>query len=189
MMTSTTGPSAEGQGRSRGLPHAFSCRGAREGGFTLLELVFVMVIICTVLGMASVSLRGFFASRRTADAAAQIVALTQFARTQAAAEGRMYRVNLDTDDGKYWLTRRRGGVFEMIPTEFGRVFFLPEGTTARWLTPSEVRSVGWIAFYPDGRTEATRVRLTGRRGEIADIVCSSPAEQFRIVMTSDGDTP
>ena len=188
MTISITGRSADRRRRPRGVVRR-PFQGKCEGGFTLLELVLVMVIICTVLAMASVSLRGFFASRRTADAAAQIVALTQFARAQAAAEGRVYRFNVDTDSGKYWLTMQEQGTFETIPSEFGRVFLLPEGTTARWLMPLESDPVDWIPFYPDGRTEPVHIRLTGRQGETADVVCLSPTERFRVVMASAGDFP
>ena len=173
MTISTTGPNA----RQRLIrPRA---------GFTLLELVLVMVIICTVLAMASLSLRGFFASRRTTDAAAQIVALTQFARTRATANGNTWRVNLDVEEGKYWLTVQKTGAFETIASEFGRVFLLPDGTTAEWVTPLDA---DWIAFYPDGRAEAAHIRLTGRQGETADIVCASPAERFRVVSSSEEET-
>ena len=56
-------------------------------GMTLLELILVMLILSTVLAMAAPSLRGFFTSRRIDDAAAQILALTQFARSQADQRG------------------------------------------------------------------------------------------------------
>lgn len=158
-------------------------------GFTLLELILVMLIICTVLGMAAISLRGFFASRRTADAAAQMVALTQYARTQATAEGRVYRVNLDTESGRYWLSAQEGGTFATVPSEFGRVFLLPEGTKASWLEPSDTGSTGFIPFYPDGRTLVAHIRLSGRQGETADVVCLSPAERFHVAMPSEGETP
>src|SRR3972149_3661562 len=70
----------------------------RSVGFTLLELILVMVILSTVLAMAAPSLRGFFASRQIQDAAAQILALTQFARSQAVSEGTTYRLNFDPDE-------------------------------------------------------------------------------------------
>jgi len=172
MTISTTGPNAR---RSPSRPGA---------GFTLLELVLVMLIICTVLGMASLSLRGFFASRRTADAAAQIITLTQFARGRATADGSVYRVNLDVEEGKYWLTVQKSGAFENIASEFGRVFLLPDGTTAEWVTPLDA---DWTTFYPDGRGEAAHIRLTGRQGETADIVCASPAERFHVISLSEGE--
>ena len=176
MTTSITGPSADR-------------RPARLAGFTLLELVLVMVIICTVLGMAAPSLRGFFASRQTVDAGAQIVALTQYARTEAASEGRVYRLNLDAETGRYWLTAQTGGAFAPLSAEFGRVFCLPEGTTARWNSAGEAASSGWIPFYPDGRTEPADIRLTGRQGDTVQIVCASPAEQFRVVASAHGGEP
>jgi len=174
MTTLTTGPRARRN------------RAHRNGGFTLIELVLVMVIICTVLAMASPSMRGFFASRRTADASAQIVALTRYARDHAVADGSVYRMNLDAGQGTYWLTAQKGGIFERIASEFGREFNLPDGTTAEWLEPSGAE---WIAFYPDGRGEAAHIRLTGRQGETADIVCAAPAERFHVVYLSEGEAP
>jgi len=145
-----------------------------------------MVIICTVLGMAAPSLRGFFASRRTNDAAAHIVALTKFARAQAAAQGRMYRLNLDVEEDRYWLTAQRGGAFSTLDSRFGRVFLLPDGTRASWEMPADGDLRGWIPFYPDGRTEPTRLHLTGRRGEVVDVVCLSPAERFAVFIPEGG---
>ena len=154
---------------------------------TLLELVLVMVIICTVLAMAAPSLRGFFGSRRTADAAAQIVALTRFARTQAAAEGTVYRLNLDPREGTYWLTRAEAGTFVKLSTEFGRTFSLPDGTVARWESQPGDPPRDAIEFHPDGRTDAAALHLSGRRGEVFEIVCLSPAERFRVVAPSEAE--
>ena len=144
-----------------------------------------MVIICAALAMAAPSLRGFFGSRRTADAAAQIVALARFARTQAAAEGRAYRLNLDRVERTYWLTREEGGAFVNLASEFGRTFALPEGTTAQWeLQPGDPPR-DYLEFLPDGRTEAATLRLTGRRGEVFDVVCRSPVERFHVAAIAE----
>lgn len=148
---------------------------------TLLELVLVMVIITTVLAMAAPSLSGFFGSRRTADAAAQIVALTQYARTQAATEGTVHRLNLDLAESTYWLTRAERGTFVELRTEFGRVFELPDATVAAWDAQPGDPPRDYIEFYPDGRAEAASLRLTGRLGEKFTVVCQSPAERFRVV--------
>jgi Tfp pilus assembly protein FimT len=117
------------------------------------------------------------------------VALAHYARTRAIADAFTYRLNLDTDQNTYWLTAQTGGAFATLPSEFGRVFSLPEGTVAQWQTPGSASANGWIPFYPDGRTEATTVRLMGRQGDIFDIVCSSPAEQFRVVAAPTEASP
>jgi type II secretory pathway pseudopilin PulG len=151
--------------------------------------VLVMMIICTMLALAAPSLRGFFASRQTADAAAQVLSLVQFARAQAIAEGRTYRLNLDDSEHAYWLTAQTGGRFESPETEFGRRFLLPAGTIAAWEEPADAATRGWIALYPDGRAEAAILRLTGKQGEAFDIVCRSPAERFRVVEREEGEAP
>ena len=148
---------------------------------TLIELILVMVIICVVLAMAAPSLGGFFGSRRTADAAAQALALARYARSQAATEGRAYRLNLGLDDGEYWLTREEAGGFARLKTEFGRTFTLPDGTVAAWRKQPGDPLRAYIEFLPDGRTDPAALRLTGRRGETFDIVCRTPAERFRIL--------
>lgn len=182
-MTLTTGRNANHLGRCFPL---FKRMGAGRRyytvtvGFTLLELVLVMVVICTVLAMAAPSLRGFFASRETSDAAAQIVALTQLARSQAVTQGRVYRLNMDVQEGTYWLTVQEGGAFENITSEFGRVFSLPSGTQVEWEGPPEGVSPYWINFYPDGRTQAGTIRLIGRHGDVVEIVCLSPTELFHV---------
>ena len=156
------------------------------GGFTLLELVLVMVIITTTLGMASVSLRGFFASREVFDAARRFVSLTSYARAQAAAEGRTYRLHLDAENGEYWLTAGLGGNFEPPESEFGRVFLLPDGSLAQWEHPENADERPYIEFYPDGRSEEARILLTGRTGDRVRISSPSQTERFAVVVPEEG---
>jgi prepilin-type N-terminal cleavage/methylation domain-containing protein len=155
------------------------------GGFTLLELVLVMVLICTVLAMAAPSLRTFFASRQTQDAAASIVALAGLARSQAIAEGRVYRLNLDARQGTYWLTAQQEGAFEELGTAFGRTFLLPEGTELETDVSAVSGEPVHVDFYPTGRVDTAEILLTGRKGDTALIACPSATEQFRVVALRD----
>jgi len=153
----------------------------------LLELVLVMVIIATVLAMAAPSLRRFFASRETADEAASIVALTQLARSQAVAEGRMYRLNFDLDEMKYWLTAQTEGAFTNLSSEFGRVFLLPEGAELKVEVEGSTDDRSYVSFYPSGRTEAATITLTGRQGDSAEISCLSPTERYSVAAIAKGE--
>lgn len=156
-------------------------RGFSDRGITLLELVLVMVIICAVLSLAAPSLSGFFGSRRTADSAARILALAQYARAQSAADAAVYRLHVDADEAMYWIERSEYGEFVRLNTEFGREFALPEGTTAIWDEQPGDPPRQYIEFQPDGRTEAASLRLTGRRAEVFDVVCHSATERFRCI--------
>ncbi|MHC4647283.1 MAG: GspH/FimT family pseudopilin [Planctomycetota bacterium] len=151
-------------------------------GFTLLELVLVMVILSTVLAMAAPSLRGFFASRQTQDAAAQILALTRLARSRAVCEGTAYRLNLDDKRGEYWLTSQQSGAFEKLKTEFGRVFTLPKDTVLELEGVEQDGSETFIAFTPQGTTTAATIRLIDRRGQAVVIACPAATESFYIVI-------
>jgi type II secretory pathway pseudopilin PulG len=153
----------------------------RLRAMTLIELILVMLIICAVLGMAAPSLRHFFGSRRTADAAAQIVALARYARSQAVAEGRSYRLAVDRQGGTYRLLRRAAGRFVALDTEFGRTFALPAGTRVDWLVPPPDGPRDYVEFRPSGRGEPAVLRLTGRNDEVYDIASGSPSERFRVV--------
>ena len=155
-------------------------RNANEG-FTLLELILVMVILSTVLAMAAPSLRGFFGSRKTHDEAARLLALTQFARSQAISEGITYRLNFDTDDRVYWLTSQRKGVFEELKTEFGYVFTFPVDITVELEDVDKDDNEMFFAFTPQGTVTAGTIRLIDRRGLVLEITCPTVTESFSII--------
>lgn len=148
---------------------------------TLLELILVMVILSTVLAMAAPSLRGFFTSRQGDDAAAQILALTQFARSQAASEGIIYRLNFDTQQRTCWLTAQKAGTFERLQTGFGKAYTVPKDLVIELEDIEQEDREVFLAFTPYGTVTAGTVRLIDRRGRALEIVCPSVTEAFSIV--------
>ena len=157
-----------------------------NAGFTLLELILVMVIISTLLAIASPSLRGFFASRKIHDAASNILSLTKLARSQAISEGRIYRLNLDSDDSSYWLTAVEKGAYKRLNNEMGRIFLLPDDTSFKFEKEYDDNiHEQYIDFYPEGRVQPGLIRLTDRRGDIVKIVSSSPLERYHLVTSEE----
>jgi prepilin-type N-terminal cleavage/methylation domain-containing protein len=154
---------------------------SRDEGFTLLELILVMVILSTVLAMAAPSLRGFFASRQTHDTAAQILALTQLARSQAISEGIVYRLNFDTRQRTYWLTAQQAGAFEKPQTGFGQIFTLPKDMVMELEGIEEEDTEMFLVFTPQGTVTAGTVRLIDRRGRALEVTCPTVTESFSIV--------
>ena len=164
--------------------------GSNAKGFTLLELILVMVIISAVLGMAAPSLRGFFASRKAHDAAAGILSLIRYARTQAITEGRNYRLNLDPDDGSYWLTVNDAGGYATLDTDLGRKFLLPEHTTMKVEMDDddeEDRDVSSeiIEFYPKGQADVCTIRLFDQNDDEVDVLSLSPAERYHVAVPEE----
>lgn len=155
---------------------------SRRCGFTLLELVLVMMLLCIAAAIAVPSLRGFREGQRMRGASAQVVSLAQWARAQAVTRAVPYRLNVDAATGTYWLTAERAGVFEMLGEDLGRVFELPDGITIEsYGAPVADSPFPCVEFLPTGRTvAAARVRLTDANGAITEIACLSPAEPFQV---------
>jgi type II secretion system protein H len=173
-----------------------SAPGKHRGGFTLLELVLVMVIMCTALALVAPSLRGWSHGAELRDAADQFVAITRLARSQAAANSSTYRMVIDSQAGTYKLMQQNGQDFIELGTSWGRAYQLPEGvhielaknlagaptgnTFANNAAPAPPNT---IDFYATGRTEQVQVRMSSDHGGQFVITCPSPAEGFVINST------
>ena len=152
----------------------------RRAGFTLLELVLVMVVLTVALAMVAPSLSGFGAGREAEFAGAQLMTLSRWAREQAMSEGRVYRLHYDAANGSYWVTAQVGGVFENLTEEFGQVFALPEGVGMEWDAPQE-NGAHYIDFHPSGRAPPAQVRITSRHGRVTFIGSRSATELMRVL--------
>ena len=162
-----------------------SAHSDRFRGFTLLELIVVLVILSTVLAMAGPSLRGFFGSRQLQDTAAQILALTQFARSQAISEGIIYRLNFNTTQRIYWLTSWRKGSFQDIKTGFGRTYTLPKDMILELDKLEEDGQDMYVEFKPEGTATAGTIRLIERSGRTLEVTCATVTEQFCVIERND----
>jgi len=150
----------------------------RTGGFSLLELILVLLIMSVILAMTAPTFRGFAASRQVNDAASSIVSLIKWARMQAASEGRPYRLNVDIDLGEYWLTAQVGPNFEELRKSMGQIFSVPQEIILRWQDSNRAEQYGYIQFEPDGRAEPATIRLIGKLGTVVDVTCTAPSERF-----------
>jgi type II secretion system protein H len=151
-------------------------------GFTLLELVLVMIILCIALAAAAPSLTGWGRASKVRDAGDQFLAVTRWARTQALADSQVYRLNVDSKTGTYWVTVQDGQRFVPPGSEFGRVFSIPDGFAIAMTTwqQEQQQPLSSVDFLPTGRTEPARVRIGRDDANAVDIECPSPAEGFRL---------
>ena len=82
-------------------------RGIRRAGFTLLELLVVLVVIATLAALVAPSLTGSLARGRLDTTARAIVAQARKAKALATAEGRTYLLVIDPVGRELRLARRR----------------------------------------------------------------------------------
>ena len=155
-------------------------RRRKDRAFTLLELVFVLIILSATLAVTAPSLRGWSKGSKLRDAADEFVAVTRHARAQAVSNGTLYRLQVDALGAHYQLMAQQGQQFVPLGTEWGRVFILPEGH-AMTLTSAGGGAMEALEFYPSGRTQPARARIAARDGHAVEIECPTPAEGFRIL--------
>jgi prepilin-type N-terminal cleavage/methylation domain-containing protein len=99
-----------------------------HSGFTLLELILVLLILAVAAAMVVPSLSNFALGRSTENTAQQILNLALYARSQCVSEARTYHMNFDTTAGQIWLTvGNSSGVFQPPPNSFGQKYTVPKG--------------------------------------------------------------
>src|SRR5882757_3932215 len=86
-------------------------RRTRQSGFTLLELMLVMLIITIVLAMAAPSMRGWRRATNLKGAAEDFITVTRYARVQAVTNGAVHRVILEPATGRYYVAVQSGQNF------------------------------------------------------------------------------
>ena len=158
-------------------------RGGRPG-FTLLELIVVMLVLSVLFAMAAPSLSGFGAGREAEQTASQIVTLARWARGQAITEGRVYRLNFDTTNRGYFVTAANGSMFERAGTDFGKDFLVPDGVTVAFELP-QVGGLPYLEFLPSGRSQPGRVRVTAKDGQTTELASLSATEPIRVVTAAE----
>lgn len=123
--------------------------GRPTSGFTLVELLVVMVIAALILGLVGTSISRNISGAEMRNAAGKLTASLRYTRTRAILDKEETVFTVDTENRSYKAPKRD----EVI---------LPEGmkvalTTARSELTSE--NVGGIRFYPDGGSTGGFVEL------------------------------
>jgi type II secretion system protein H len=156
--------------------------------FTLFELVLVLAIIAIVVGVTTLSLSGFVQGRELADTATRFIAVTRYARTQAVCQATVYRLNIDPQQNRWWLTRA---------DDSGTNFVVADSTGDSDATLSDKLQIDCafplqagtqvIDFEPGGKTDPGTITLRGPRGGSIQITCDSPFDVYHVV--PKGGTP
>lgn len=124
----------------------------RQRGFTLLELLVVLVIGVLLVSLAPPLLSGLSGATELRGAARQVAAGLRSARNEAVSRQREATLTLD-------LEQRRFGV-----TGDPREIVLPEGLGIRLYTAqAEVvdGATGGIRFFPDGSSTGGAITVSG----------------------------
>ena len=160
-------------------------RSTRRSGFTLIELIVVMIIITLVVGAVAPKFAAFTAGRKAADSARQLVSMARYARTEAISEGRAYRLNVDTTKRAFWITMDKDGTYSAPPNDFGDVYVVPDGVSLATDFPSQTNGGVYITLQPTGRGEPGSVTFTDQNGISTTVICPSGTEMFHVAQAGE----
>jgi general secretion pathway protein H len=127
-------------------------------GFTLLELLVVLVLIVISLSVVAVRFSGTVSSSEIKAAARGLAAGLRSVRSRAITQQKEARLTLDLDE----LTYRLDGQL--------KDFRLPKGVEVKLVTTRSEQTgerAGGIRFYPDGTSTGGRITLIAGTTEYA----------------------
>jgi len=140
---------------------------SREQGFTLLELVFVVMIFVVLTSLTmplfSRTLKECVRKNNMED----ILSLMTFARERAVMEQQDYGIHFDAEKKAYWMIRRNKESFDST------LLRVPEkwGQTRTISSDVELQSNAWdLLFHPDGTsTSLTMDWIVPGQGTVASL--------------------
>ncbi|MFK7788966.1 MAG: Tfp pilus assembly protein FimT/FimU [Phycisphaeraceae bacterium] len=155
--------------------------GRTSRGFTLIELVLVMLIIGLLLAIVAPALGGLLRSQRIDQSARIITALLQEARVRSAADAKPYRLVIDTDENTCWLEALTPEGFVRPSSIAGKVLKLEDKLVIELEGGSEEGPFLFVRVEPDGTGELAQITMTrdGDGKQIA-VYCKTPTEPYII---------
>lgn len=120
-----------------------------QRGFTLVELVVVMVLIAALAGLGAAAISSGLPGQQLRGAARGMAVELRFARAQAIATGREQTFEINVADKRWISAGKREGT---LPDDIEIV-----ATTAREEQPERESAV--IRFFPEGASTGGRVVL------------------------------
>jgi general secretion pathway protein H len=148
-------------------------RPGRQSGFTLLELIVVLILLGAAAAVVIPSFTGGFLGLQMETASRDLVTRMRQARVEAVAKQSVYRIILggeeQLDEAQYALADEYGRTL--------RSYNLPEGISLSLEEPLT------ISFYPNGRSSGGRFGLR-RDGGRELIIRVDPVTGFGKVLKS-----
>lgn len=126
-----------------------------QRGFSLVELIVVMVLIAVVAGIGAAAIGSGLPGQQLRGAARELAVELRFARAQAIATGREQTFEINVADKRWTSAGKREGT---LADELEII-----ATTARQEQPERETAV--IRFFPEGASTGGRVVI--KRGDAA----------------------
>jgi type II secretion system protein H len=136
--------------------------GEKSKGFTLIEILLVIVIIGVLVSMAVPNFSKEYARFQLNAAANDLLTISRWAQAMAIGQGRVYALSFSDEKRSYRLLRASmddQGSFEPLKNTIGKMHKIPEGIDL------DVDNKN-IEFHPDGTIDAATIQLNSSRHKV-----------------------
>jgi len=145
----------------------------RRAGFTLIELILVMVVIFTLATIIAPRFSDSFPSLQVRTSTERLFAWARKARSDAALTGSRQRLILDSAKKKFWLEYearpiKEPGKFTKLTGAWGEGW-IPDEVSFETIEGAETdpnnSAVRYLEFRPDGTSSEATVILSNENGD------------------------
>lgn len=152
----------------------------RGRAFTLVEILVVLVVAAILVGAVATEFSGTYTAMQISSAAGRLGDMMAFCYSAAATQQTDYRLNVDPENGRVWITREvvleetGEREYEAVPVPGMGTYLVPESVTFDTEDMADLLSLGeegeyYIQFRRDGTADFTRLRLFSLRAEPMDV--------------------
>ncbi|HZM02633.1 MAG TPA: GspH/FimT family pseudopilin [Candidatus Saccharimonadales bacterium] len=137
-----------------------------RAGFTLIELMVVVVLIAIMSVMILGEMTGTFQDALLRSSSRQLISVFNLASSRAISVNRQHRVRLDRATGRYLVEKReRGNEFVPLKDVAGGEGTLDSRISIHVEEPGETESSSdTVSFFADGTADSREVELRDRAG-------------------------
>jgi len=139
-------------------------RGTHGRGFTLFELIVVLLLLGFVFFLTFPNFRQFIEPRDIKRGVLSFVGALKYAQSQAATTKKKYRLNIDVKENAFWISLEgEKGAFSRDPSSMGKPTYLPAGVSFLDVDNPERGKVregtAYIEFSPTGWAEEGTIHM------------------------------
>lgn len=145
----------------------------RRGGFTLIELILVMIVLFTIATIVAPRFSDFFPSFQVRKSSERILAWARKARADAAVTGVRQRLVIDPPNRKFWIEyearpMKEPGKFTLLAGAWGEES-IPEGVEFESIEDADSDpsrgGMKFVEFRPDGTSSEATIVLSNDSGD------------------------
>ena len=166
-------------------------RELRDKGFSLIELIVVMILLSLTGALVVPSLSRFSKGVELKGAVKRVAAILRFSRSEAVNQGKVYQVFFDADLGQVRVQpaeteegKAEGEPAEQKPSQ--KIYIMPPSVQIKEVKaeepefPSELPT---IEFYPNGGSNGGSILLDGGDGKVFKITVFFLTGEVRVEPT------